>query len=487
MARIAETMQERGHQVDFVYAPINTLVNYKFKNLNVTTLIFPNIHETTKLLTETSMYGDVFQGYHNVLGKDTVKTVGGLLRIYCYELINHPQMQIIARQRYDGLFTEALDACAMGVGHLNNIRPTFVLSPLPMYEAPSYSLGIPYNPNVLPVMNMAPPSGIHMNFMERIRNLYYYYDSAITSRTKLADYLFELVADKNLPPPEDLVRNAALFIQNTNEFVDLPKVLSSKQVLVGGIGNGKVKKLESPIQDIIDLSQEGIVYFSFGSLADNTKMPQNVRKAFVDAFAEFPEYQFIWKFDDILMYNVSNVHTFSWVDQVSILNHPKTKAFITHCGLNSLNEAAFAGVPMLSIPLFGDQTFNTAVVKHIGVGVALSKLGLTKESIVEALREVLYDKKIHEKSTNLKKILHSVTSPKDRLIQAVEMATEFPEVYENLKLPTAGLSLITYFSIDLIIYSVLITLTSILTIYFSYQIVFYQLFSKFFVNKVKMN
>ena len=49
-----------------------------------------------------------------------------------------------------------------------------------------------------------------------------------------------------------------------------------------------------------------------------------------------------------------------------MLQHPKLKAFITHCGLNSLNEAAAAGVPMVGVPLFGDQLYNAALMSAKG-------------------------------------------------------------------------------------------------------------------------
>lgn len=79
--------------------------------------------------------------------------------------------------------------------------------------------------------------------------------------------------------------------------------------------------------------------------------------------------------------------------QFHISEHPKTRAFITHCGLNSLNEAAFAGVPLISVPLFGDQNYNNAIVLHTGIGVTLDKFNLTTKNIVEALHEVLTNEK----------------------------------------------------------------------------------------------
>ncbi|CAN6178437.1 unnamed protein product [Urochloa humidicola] len=83
-----------------------------------------------------------------------------------------------------------------------------------------------------------------------------------------------------------------------------------------------------------------------------------------------------------------------WAPQVAVLRHRTVGCFVTHCGWNSVMEAAAAGVPMLAWPMAADQFFNARlVVEEARVAVAASWGGFgavpDAEDLVRALGEVV--------------------------------------------------------------------------------------------------
>uniref|UniRef100_A0A0E0HP63 Glycosyltransferase n=1 Tax=Oryza nivara TaxID=4536 RepID=A0A0E0HP63_ORYNI len=60
--------------------------------------------------------------------------------------------------------------------------------------------------------------------------------------------------------------------------------------------------------------------------------------------------------------------TMAWVRQEEVLNHPAVGLFISHCGWNSVTEAAASGVPVVAWPRFADQRVNAGAVARAGIG-----------------------------------------------------------------------------------------------------------------------
>ena len=73
--------------------------------------------------------------------------------------------------------------------------------------------------------------------------------------------------------------------------------------------------------------------------------------------------------------------------------HPNTKLFITHGGLLSTQEAIYHGVPMIYLPIVGDQDINAKWAELKGMGKYLEILDVAPDQLVDAVNLVLNDKR----------------------------------------------------------------------------------------------
>lgn len=72
-----------------------------------------------------------------------------------------------------------------------------------------------------------------------------------------------------------------------------------------------------------------------------------------------------------------------------IIAHPNCKLFISHGGLLSTTETVNFGVPVLALPVFGDQKMNAARISSKGFGRTISFSELTEERLRNDLDELL--------------------------------------------------------------------------------------------------
>ena len=86
-----------------------------------------------------------------------------------------------------------------------------------------------------------------------------------------------------------------------------------------------------------------------------------------------------------------------YVNQLEVLQH--TDLFITHAGMNGVNESLFYGVPMLLVPDTDEQTVIAMRTKELGAGIWLKKRQLNKELLIKTIDKIFANPvyKIHAK------------------------------------------------------------------------------------------
>eukprot|EP01054_Gregarina_sp_Poly1_P011445 Gregarina_sp_Poly_1__11444@NODE_979_length_5480_cov_217_286902_g691_i0_p2_GENE_NODE_979_length_5480_cov_217_286902_g691_i0NODE_979_length_5480_cov_217_286902_g691_i0_p2_ORF_typecomplete_len464_score49_79UDPGT/PF00201_18/4_7e38Glyco_tran_28_C/PF04101_16/0_022_NODE_979_length_5480_cov_217_286902_g691_i023453736 len=104
-----------------------------------------------------------------------------------------------------------------------------------------------------------------------------------------------------------------------------------------------------------------------------------------------------------------------WVNQPAILCHESVGVFMTHCGWNSVLEGvSFGGVPMLLLPVGGDQPINAAFIDtHLQCGKSLwgSKHELRRDSVKQLINTVFEDLSLRKRAADLKVMIQQETAP----------------------------------------------------------------------------
>ncbi|WKY07013.1 hypothetical protein Q1695_006865 [Nippostrongylus brasiliensis] len=369
-------------------------------------------------------------------------------------LENKEFLHWLTEQKFDLAFVFVPDGCPIGLVHYAKIPSWIWLSSAGLVDFVADAVGVPTISSYVPPIIME--STDHMNFWERTKSLIGHQLTIFFWKRTLVEpetsYFRELI-DPDFPALDDIARQCPLVMLNTNELYDFPRPMLAKVVNIGGIGMQfkDAKPLQPEFQTIVD-ECEGLVVFSFGSITPAHKMPSKWKTAFLDAFKQFPKLTFVMRYEGLDLKDrlPPNVRQFKWLPQADLLRNPKTVAFISHGGYNSMQEAITAGVPLITAAMFGDQPRNVKLAERHHFAVNLPKGSISSETVVGALQSILNDKSF---STNIKRLSLMIkkkpVSASHLLVAWAEFVAEFKSL-DNLVPAGTKLNFIQYHSLDVI-------------------------------------
>ncbi len=211
-------------------------------------------------------------------------------------------------------------------------------------------------------------------FAPRIRLSRRYGNAFPTTRT-----LFPVLGDRNIVFTARELQPDTSLIDETFRFVG-PSI------------NPQTRSEDFPFER---LNEGRVVYISLGTVHRSRDF---IRQCF-EAFRNYPA-QFILSAGketgiEALGDIPANFIVRQSVPQLAVLE--RADGFITHGGINSVQEGLYYGVPLLVIPQQVEQLFNARIVAAQGTGLVLDEALKGREVVAETLRQML-DQLLNEPS-----------------------------------------------------------------------------------------
>ncbi|RDD45845.1 UDP-glucuronosyltransferase 2B14 [Trichoplax sp. H2] len=178
-----------------------------------------------------------------------------------------------------------------------------------------------------------------------------------------------------------LQRKLSLHLSALDFSIEYPRPIPPYVHLVGPLSPQSPSPLPQIFENFIQNSKQGAILMSFGS---ELQLEDYKVSEMIKALSQLP-YNVIWKTKQTVDNLPENVKTFGWTPQNDILGHKRIVALITHCGSNSLYEAAYHGVPMIAMPSMIEQQLNAQRMKHAGIGLEVDFYSFTSEDIINAI------------------------------------------------------------------------------------------------------
>ncbi|XP_063828704.1 UDP-glycosyltransferase UGT5-like [Ostrinia nubilalis] len=378
----------------------------------------------------------------------------------CKALLANDNVQKLwkSEAKFDVVLVEQFNSdCSLGLAHKLG-APVIGLTSHTLMPWQLNRFGVEFNPSYVSTQFLS--GGTKPSLFERIERVIVYnifntafkYASQRTDESTLREYF------DGVPPLEELAQNIRVQLVYTHHTLSGVNLYPPKIVEVNGYHVAKPKPLPEKLQKFIDEAEHGVIYVSFGSMLKAASTPRDKLEAITKALSQLPQ-RVIFKWEEkTLPGDYKNIYISDWLPQNDIFAHPNVVAFYSHCGLLGTTEAIYHGVPIVGMPIFGDQPSNAAAMEEGGMGVQIQTTELTTEKLLEKFKIVL-DPQFRANVKRLSKVWHDrPSSPMDTAIYWTEYVARNPNF--TFVPPTVHVPFYQFWCLDVLAVFILISLIS---------------------------
>eukprot|EP00795_Rhopilema_esculentum_P008297 gene8297-14258_t len=299
-------------------------------------------------------------------------------------------------------------------------KPTIALQPA-SFSSIASETGAPNLASFVPMITS--PFTDEMSFIERVKNFVDYRFKDIIVNFWLTYWFRELQSAndwKSKGSYTEVFGKAEMFIVPLDFSYHYVTPMMPNTFFVGSFLTKPSKQLPEDLEEFMQSSGEhGVVLLAFAT--ENLTIPPNLK-------------------------------ALKWVPQNDILGHEKTKAFVSHMGINGAAEAAYHGVPIVAVPFTAERLHNTIMFsKKIKMAKIIDIKTADAETWQRTMEEVIYNSSYKENAMMTSKRMRSwPKSGKERAGDLVQYALDNGGRLPHLKSNANTLYWFQYYCVDVI-------------------------------------
>uniref|UniRef100_A0A0N5AEY5 glucuronosyltransferase n=1 Tax=Syphacia muris TaxID=451379 RepID=A0A0N5AEY5_9BILA len=362
----------------------------------------------------------------------------------CYKMINSNLMDTLKKDNIDVAIVYSGNPCQLGI--LQTLQIPFIYFDLEGFTAETIIASkTPLNLNIPPSNCHFPPVKYLQRYINGICYLreyltqsgipwigrllsqrYKFMDYPITKQFR-EDYELRKKHGGNFPDVNKIKQNAELYFINTDRLLEYDYAYPPNVITVGGVHIDRVKPLFHPWNTTLSASEKGTIVVTLGTQADSSSMTAAQFHAIYGALKTLTSYRIYWRLGPKFQHPElpedvpSHINFTAYFPQNDLLAHKRTMLLITNGGMMTILEAMAHGVPIVGLPLYGNNKYNLNKVVNKGFGVIVEKSNLSKSTLLKAIKEVLEVKKYRATAKELSKLW------KDRIETPFDVALRYIE------------------------------------------------------------
>uniref|UniRef100_A0A914VAD3 glucuronosyltransferase n=1 Tax=Plectus sambesii TaxID=2011161 RepID=A0A914VAD3_9BILA len=338
---------------------------------------------------------------YDMRGVKALSDINTMQHETCWNALKAGHFDAFRNESYDLVIVDyLLQECGEAIGAFLNKSISVSVANYPFMSTYTSSMALPSNPSSVPETMTALPSS--MNFVQRTQNTIVqgmFLGLRVLSIVVI-DWIFwfhGVTVDVGKFESDQIFVGSPL-----QALIGTPRPIDNRFKYFGcsTCSAWRNSSATSPLTNIEH--RGGFVLVSFGSITSANKMPKELIQQFMDTFASF-NLTFLWQFGSTRssVETPQNVVLFDWLPISSLLHDQRTKLFINHGGLSSVSEAIDASVPILGIPLQGDQPHNLQRLSELGVAsmVQLTEIMTDQNALKTALSAMLSEHDLFKRRT----------------------------------------------------------------------------------------